>query len=315
MNAWGVVGAVVAGVGATLASSVYVTTVLDVLVGRAVARTPLRPAAALLAPARTAALLLLQQRSTTERPDTALWTLAPAMLGALAAAVLVAIPLAPALELLNIDAGIVYFGALMAMVMVAVYLHGWAANSVFPLIGGFRFVAEALSYEMPLALVLIAAALPAESLSVADIVRSQAGMWNVVRQPLGLPLYLVAGLGLAFWGPLDFPDAPNLAGGTSAELSGAPLLLWRAARAAVLVAVAAMGAAAFLGGWHGPWLPGPAWMALKTLALIAVMVTAGHLLARVRLERFVVISWAVLIPLALVDVFASGLLALWRVGS
>ena len=48
---------------------------------------------------------------------------------------------------------------------------------------------------------------------------------------------------------------------------------------------------------------------------MAVMVTAGHILARVRLERFVVVSWAVLIPLALVDVFASGLLALWRIGS
>ena len=56
-------------------------------------------------------------------------------------------------------------------------------------------------------------------------------------------------------------------------------------------------------------------MTLKTLVLVAVMVTGGHLVARVRLERFVVVSWTVLIPLALVDVFLSGLLALWRVGS
>ena len=315
MTAWAEAARAVAGVGALLTLGVYATAVLDLLVGRAVARTPLRWRATLAAPLRSAALLLLQQRSSTERPDAQLWALSPALLGALAAAALVVIPLAPALALPAIDAGIVYFGALMAMVTVAVYLHGWAANSVFPLIGAYRFVAQALSYEIPLALVLIGAALPAESLSVVDIVRSQDGSWNVVRQPLGLPLYLVAGLGLAFWGPLNFPDAPDLAGGTSAELSGTPLFLWRAARASVLVAVAAMGAAAFLGGWHGPWLPGAAWMALKTLALIAVMVTAGHLLARARLERFVVVAWAALIPLALLDVFASGLLALWHMES
>ena len=307
---WLVVTLAALGVGVAVAIGAYAVAVLDRLAARAVAHRPLRVGATLAAPARDAALLLLQQRTSTERPDAAAWALAPALLAALAAAALAAVPLGPTL-VLPIDAGIVYFGAAMAMVMVAVYLHGWAANSAFPLVGAYRFVAEALSYEMPLALVLIAAALPAESLSVNAIVESQAGVWNVVRQPLGLPLYLVAGLGLAFWGPLNFPDSPDVAGGTAAEASGAQLLLWRAARAAVLVAVAAMGAAAFLGGWQGPWLPGAAWMTLKTLALLAALVTSGHVFARVRIERFVVVAWTVLIPLALVDVFASGLIALW----
>ena len=315
IHVWGTVLLAVLGVATVLAAGIYATAVLDRVVGRVVARQPLRAGDVLAGPVREAALLLLQRRSETERPDAAVWAFAPAFLAALAAAALVAIPLSPTLELAEIDAGIVHFGAAMAMVMVAVYLHGWSANSLFPVIGAYRFVAEALSYEMPLALVLIAAALPAESLNVAEIVRSQQEVWNVVRQPLGLPLYLIAGLGLAFWGPLALPDSADLAGGTAAELSGAPLLLWQAARAAVLVAVAAMGAAAFLGGWWGPWLPGAVWMVGKTLVLLSVLVTAGHLLARVRLERFVVVAWVVLIPLALVDVFLSGLLALWGIGS
>jgi NADH:ubiquinone oxidoreductase subunit H len=49
---------------------------------------------------------------------------------------------------------------------------------------------------------------------------------------------------------------------------------------------------------------------VKTAVLLAVIVAAGHRLARVRLERFVVVAWVALIPLALLDVFASGLLAL-----
>jgi len=60
------------------------------------------------------------------------------------------------------------------------------------------------------------------------------------------------------------------------------------------VAVAAMGAAGFLGGWWGPLLPGPAWVLAKSLALLVLLVAAGQLLARVPIERFVVVAWAVL---------------------
>lgn len=301
--------AAVLAVGGALAAGVYLLAVLDGVVAARVAGRPV--IATLLArPVRRAARLLLQARTTTERPDAGAWALATAALGALAAGGLVVVPLSSRAAVADVGDGIVLFGAAMALVMVAVFLHGWSSNSVFPLIGGYRFVAEALSYEMPLALVLIATALPAQSLSVGAIVESQQGVWNVVRQPMGLPLYLIAATGLAFWGPLALPDSPDLAGGTAVESSGSELLAWRVARAAVMVTASAVGAAVFLGGWWGPLLPEPVWVVVKTAAILAVMVVAGHRLARVRLERFVVVAWAVLIPLALVDVFAGGVTAL-----
>lgn len=294
-----------------LAVAIYATAILDMLLGGAVAQGSPRSWGALGRPLRTSALLLLQSRTSTERPDVAGWTLAPALLGASAATALALVPFsARAAAAMDISSGIVYFGAAMALVMIAVYLEGWSPNSPFPLIGGYRFVAQALSYEMPLALVLIAAALPAQSLSVGAIVRSQAGTWNVIRQPLGLPIYLIASIGLAFWGPLSSPAGQDLAGGVRAELSGLALLLWHAAHIAVVVAASAMGAAVFLGGWLGPWLPGVVWMTLKTVALIVVILASGHMLARVRLEWFVLVAWVMLIPAALVDVFASGVLVL-----
>ncbi|MGH7556645.1 MAG: NADH-quinone oxidoreductase subunit H [Gemmatimonadota bacterium] len=308
--------AAAAAIGAALAGGAYAAAVLDGAIGGAVAGEGFRWRRALVLPAARTATLLLERRAMTERPDALTWALAPALLGGFAAAGLAAVPLAPAVAVADVPDGIVLFGAAMALVMVAVFLHGWSANSPLALVGGFRFIAQALSYEMPLALVLIAAALPAESLSVGEIVESQSGLWNVVRQPLGLPLFLIAGLGLAFWGPLALPDGTDLAGGTAAETSGVQLLLWRLAQHAVLAAVAAMAAACFLGGWLGPALPGPLWMGsalwmgLKTLALLAVLVAAGHLVSRARIERFVVVAWVILIPLALLDVFVSGALAL-----
>lgn len=307
---WSSPASAVALVGAVLAGGAYVVAVVDRVLGHATAGTGLRVADAVGGPVGDGALLLLTRRSTSQRPDSQAWALAPAMLAAMAAVAVAAVPLAEGVAVADVDDGIVLIGAAFALVMVGVYLHGWSPNSPMPLIGGYRFVALALSYEMPLALVLIAAALPAESLSVGAIVASQHDVWNVVRQPLGLPLFLVVGTGLAGWGPLNMADGRDLAGGTTVEASGSARLAWEVARRSVVVAVAVVAAAVFLGGWQGPVLPGWMWMAVKTLAVAVLITGIGHRMARVRLERFVVVAWAVLIPLSLVDVFVSGALAL-----
>ncbi|MHB8960668.1 MAG: NADH-quinone oxidoreductase subunit H, partial [Candidatus Limnocylindrales bacterium] len=121
-----------------------------------------------------------------------------------------------------------------------------------------------------------------------------------------LPIYLVAGLAVGFWGPLNLPDGADLAGGTSAEDSGMARWLWEAARVSMLVAVAALGASAFLGGYLGPVLPGPVWLAVKTALLLALMAGARHRLARVTIGRFVEVAWVLLVPLALLNVFIAG---------
>ncbi len=297
-------------IGLVLPTGALVVAVIDRAWGGFTARRSVGIAAIVVGPIRDGALLMLTRRSATERPDSQAWLLAPAVVVSMAAAAVAAVPLSRGVAVADVDDGIVLIGAAFALVMVGVYLHGWSANSPMPLIGGYRFVALALSYEMPLALVLIAAALPAQSLSVGAIIESQHDLWNVVRQPLGLPLYLIAGLGLATWGPLNMADSADLAGGTTVEVSGPNRLVWEFARRAVIVAVAVVGAAVFLGGWQGPLLPGACWMALKSVALVIVLTAAGHWLPKLRLERFVVLAWVALIPLALVNVFVSGALAL-----
>ena len=174
------------------------------------------------------------------------------------------------------------------------------------MIGGYRMFAQALSAMIPFALVLIGTALPAKSLGVDAIVVDQEGLWNVVRQPLGLPIYLAAAVGVLFYGPLATPAGADLAGGVELEASGVQLLLWRIAHRGVVVGACAVGASVFLGGWHGPLLPGVVWVVIKTLALLAVLSAARHLLPRVRIERYVVLAWVGLLPLALLDVFLTG---------
>ena len=296
----------VGAIGLVLILGIYVTAVLDRTMYARVAYGNWRLVQALTGPLTTAALLTRQTRRTTERPDAAGWAIAPALLMGLAGVALAMVPLAPDTFAADPSTGFVVFSAAVVFVMIAVFLHGWSPNSAMALHGAYRFGAEALSLQIPFLLAMLATALPAESLSIVDIVIAQESLWNVVRQPLGLPIYLVVGLAVSFWGPFNFPDASDLAGGTSIENSGMARLLWRSARLAMLVAVAAMGAAGFLGGWWGPVLPGAAWMILKSLLLLGFLIAAGHLVPRIPIERFVVTAWVFLIPLALVNIFVSG---------
>lgn len=297
-------------VGAALFLGAYTVAVLNVLWGRVIAGQHIGIGQALAWPWHRGSFLLLQRGVSTERPDSPAWVLAPALYGGFAAAAATVIPLSESWVVADVRAGIVLWGSAEALAMVAVYLHGWSPNSPFPLLGGYRFVAQALSYELLSMFVLIAVALPARSLQLTEIVRAQAGLWNAVRHPPGLPLWLVVTLGVAFWGPLNLPDADDLARGTAAETSGPARLVWDVARAAMLVAFCAMGATAFLGGWLGPWLPGPLWVVVKTFALLVVVTALGHVLARFRPERFVVLAWTVLLPLAFVDLLIAGVEAL-----
>lgn len=300
----------VALVGVVLAIGAYGVAVADRVVHDIVAGRAVSPGDVATAPLRTAVLDLRRQVVTTEAPDRILWVLAPAAYAGLAAVALSVVPLAPGVAVADVRSGIVVFGAAEALAIVAIFLHGWAPNSPFPLVAGYRFVGVALSYELLSMFVLIAAAIPAESLSIGAIVQSQADTWNVVRQPLGLPLFLIVIAGVTFIGPLGVVDSADLAGGGAAEDSGIQRLAWSAARAAMLVTFAAAAAAVFLGGWHGPWLPGAAWMAGKTAVVVVVVVASRHLVARVSPERFVRLAWTVLLPLAFLDLVIAGVASL-----
>lgn len=295
---------------AVVVGGVYLVSVLDELFGEVVSGSRPNLGRSLRLPVRQAALLLCQSATRTEHPDRILWPVAPAAYAALAAAGMAVIPFAEGFAVADVRTGIVVFGAAEVLTFVAVYLHGWSANAPLALIGGYRSLVQGFSFMLLSMFVLIGVALPARSLSVGQIVEAQSGLWNVVRHPLGLPLFLVVGLGAALWGPLRLPDSRELAGGTVGEVSGPQRLAWEFARRAMLVSYAVMAASAFLGGYLGPWLPGPVWLLGKSVAMLAVFVALGHLVGRARPERFMAQAWTVLLPLSFLDILIAGVEAL-----
>lgn len=243
--------------------------------------------------------LVRQRRRVTVAADVPLWRLAG--WGLLPVALLIG-ALVPwgAEALVPTSLGVVWANALDVFVWALVWLLGWGANSVAGLVGGYRFLALALAYELPLMFALVAPAMAASSLDLAVIAGSQ-GVWYVVWMPVAFAAYLLGVLGFAVLGPLAAPAGQETYGGVLAELSGPDLLIARLGRHALLGAGAAVAVPLFLGGGSGPWLPDPVWVLVKALVLTAGLAYLAGRLPLLRVPRLMELGWTVLLPLVVVQ--------------
>ncbi|MEW1599470.1 NADH-quinone oxidoreductase subunit H [Streptomyces sp. NPDC093808] len=208
--------------------------------------------------------------------------------------------------------GIVWFNAMEALAWAAVWLAGWGPNSALSLIGGYRFLAQGLAYELPHMFALTTAALGAESLRVGEVVAAQDGLWFVVWMPAAFVVYLLSALAMSFWGPFGHPLSRDAAGGVAVELSGVDRLVFLGGRWMLLVVTAGMSVPLFLGGGHGPLLPGWAWTLLKTAAVLVLLVVARRALPVLRMERYMEVVWMVLVPLTLLQALFVAVVVLNR---
>ncbi|SEP53520.1 NADH-quinone oxidoreductase subunit H [Amycolatopsis saalfeldensis] len=286
-----------------------VTASCDALLSARAAGAPPGRAASL--PLRDVGGLLVQQRRRTVASDVLLGR--SGALALLAAAVFASLctPLGR-WPVADFPIGVVWFNAMEVVAWAAVWLVGWSANSAYGLLGGYRFIAQGLAYELPHMFALITAALGAGSLRVTDIVAAQDSLWFVVWMPAAFVVYLLSVPAMSFWGPFSHPVGPDIAGGAASELSGVDRLVFAAGRWLLLVSGAAFAVPLFLGGGSGPLLPGWSWSVVKTLAVLALLVWLKRRIPTVRMERYQEIAWVVLIPLTLLQALVVAVVVLVR---
>lgn len=268
-------------------------------------------AGAAVAPLAGIPRLLVAQRRTTLAPDTLLWRLGVVTVPVAAVLAVPVVPLGDRV-VADLDVGVVWFNAMEVLTWAGLWLAGWGPNALFPLVGGYRFVAQGLAYQLPFMFALITAATGAQSLRVADIVAAQHQMWFAVWMPVAFLVFLASVLAFSFQGPFDYPAAHDIAGGVLAEASGVDRLVLQAGRWLLLAAGAAMAVPLFLGGGLGPLLPAWAWSLIKTMAVLAVLVFARRRLPTLRAERYVELAWVVLIPATVVQALVPAIVVLNR---
>lgn len=257
------------------------------------------------------ARLLRQRRRSTLAADVLLWRVGVAALLVMAFMKVVVIPLGR-WTVGDLSVGVVWFNAMDVVVWAAVWLAGWGPNSAHSLIGGYRFLSQALAYELPLMFALAAPAVGAGSLRVGDVVAAQQGLWFVVWMPVAFLVFMAAVVGFSVWGPLSTPAGIDVAGGVFAETSGVDRWLLLTGRWALLTAGAAFGVTLFWGGGAGPLLPPWLWVLVKTAVLLAALVLVRRRLPALRPARVIEVAWLVVLPLILLQVLLVSVVVVVR---
>lgn len=223
------------------------------------------------------------------------------------------VPIVPNVVIADLNIGLLYFLGMSSLGVYSVILAGWASNNKYALLGSVRAASQMLSYEVFMGLALMGPVMLAGSFSLVDIVEAQRGMWFVVPQFLAFLLFLVAGTAEMRRLPFDIPEAESeLIAGYHSEYSGMKFGMFFVGEYLGVVLVSSLITVLFFGGWQGPVLPPIVWFLLKVFAFIAFFILLRAALPRPRFDQLLGWGWKLMLPLALLNVLATGaFMLLW----
>jgi len=199
---------------------------------------------------------------------------------------------------------------LLAYAAFVVAILSYSSASSFTTIATGRLVLQYVSYEIPLVLAIVTAALYSKSLSVEGIVASQSGLWNIFVIPFAFVVYVIALMAELEKPPFDIPSAKTeIVAGWLTEFSGRALSFLKLTKEISYVFGSALAVSLFLGGGLGPEIaavPPPVlyfvYFMVKLLLvgfLIFVLKTA---LARIKIGQATELFWKILTPVSLAQI-------------
>ena len=247
----------------------------------------------------------------------------------------------------DLNVGLLFILAMSSMAVYAVILAGWSSGSKYPLIGGVRATAQAISYEAAMGLAMVAVVMfsatqgDGGTLSLAEIVERQSGTWgdlspalqpvlqfvprwNVFPQIVAFVIFFIAIVAETNRAPFDLVEAEQeIVGGFHTEYSGIRFAMFFLAEYINIFSMSAIAATLFLGGWNGPTfdgvLPGfvsavlpTIYFLAKTYFLVFLFFWLRATLPRLRYDQLMQLGWKRLIPGALGWLIVSTLVISFR---
>src|ERR1019366_859940 len=284
----------------------------------------------ILQPVADAIKLMLKEDITPVRADKWVFTAAPIISMVPALIVYAVIPFGPIVSILghpvslyitDINVGLLYIVSVASVGVYGIILAGYASNSKFPLLASLRASAQLISYEVCVTLALVSIILMAGSLSMVSIVRAQEsqGLWYMFVQPFAFGIFIIGSLADANRAPFDMPEAEQeLTGGFHTEYSGMRFALFFLAEYPNMIVVSCVATTLFLGGWLRPFpnvaalsflgfIPSWIWFLGKTFVFLYVFLWVRATLPRYRYDQLMRLGWKVLIPVAIANVVATGI--------
>ncbi|MEV6040273.1 NADH-quinone oxidoreductase subunit NuoH [Nonomuraea sp. NPDC052116] len=222
--------------------------------------------------------------------------------------VLIAIPIDRGRVAVNLDLGLFFVLAVMGIGVLGSIMAGWASANKYSVLGGMRSAAQLMSYELPLVLAASSVAMAAGTLSIPGIVEAWQWWW-LPWQAVGGVVFFLAGLAELRRPPFDMPIAESeIIMGPMTEYTGMRFALFMLSEYVGIVVLSFLTTVLFLGGWHGPFLPGWLWTLIKVFALSFVVIWLRVTFPRLREDQLQKLAWAILVPLALGQLALTGII-------
>ncbi|MDX1690785.1 MAG: NADH-quinone oxidoreductase subunit NuoH [Acidimicrobiia bacterium] len=250
-------------------------------------------------------------------------------------------PVTVQLAAADLNVALLFVLAMSAMAVYAIVLAGWSSGSKYPLLGGVRATAQAISYEAAMGLAIVPVVLFASTrigdgadigvgtMSFSTIVELQAGAfrgfipgWFVFWLLPSFIIFWIAAVAETNRAPFDLVEAEQeIVGGFHTEYSGIRFALFFLAEYINMFNMSAIAVTLFFGGWLGPdfglpagiaWVMPIFWFLLKTYALLFVYVWLRATLPRMRYDLLMQFGWKRLIPVSLAWLVLFTLVTAWR---
>lgn len=278
----------------------------------------------LLQPVADGIKLIFKEELIPAEADKLIFILAPIITVVPALIIMAVVPFGPTITLFGreialsvaggSDLGVLYITTVASISVYGIVLAGWSSNNKYATLGGIRSTAQMISYELALGLAFIGPILMSGSMNMLKMVQDQQVYgWYFILQPLGALIFFIATLAEVNRAPFDMPEAEQeLTAGYHTEYSGMKFALFFMAEYIKMIAVAAIAATLYFGGYLGPFvdqLPflGPIYLLIKILILLFGMIWVRATLPRLRYDRLMAFGWKVLLPLALANVLIVAL--------
>nr|YP_009246590.1 NADH dehydrogenase subunit 1 [Hypsugo alaschanicus]AMT85300.1 NADH dehydrogenase subunit 1 [Hypsugo alaschanicus]ATL15937.1 NADH dehydrogenase subunit 1 [Hypsugo alaschanicus]QIA44625.1 NADH dehydrogenase subunit 1 [Hypsugo alaschanicus] len=230
-----------------------------------------------------------------------LFIIAPTL--ALTLALMMWIPLPMPYPLINMNMSILFMLALSSLAVYAILWSGWASNSKYALIGALRAVAQTISYEVTLAIIILSILLMNGSFTLSTLITTQEYTWLILPSwPLAM-MWFISTLAETNRAPFDLTEGESeLVSGFNVEYAGGSFALFFLAEYANIIMMNALTITLFLGAYNNPAFPE---MYSINFTIKALLFTTFFLWIRASYPRFrydqlMHLLWKNFLPLTLV---------------
>jgi NADH-quinone oxidoreductase subunit H len=250
--------------------------------------------------------MLIKEDIVPSGADKPIFNLAPILIFFAAALLWVVIPFGPKQIAADLNIAVLYIIAVGSITTISVLMAGFSSDNKYALVGAFRSVAQLLSYEIPMVLSIAAVTLLVGSMRMGTIVEAQTIPFALVL-PATFIVYMLSAIAETGRSPFDLLEAESeIVAGFFIEYSGLKFGWFYIAEYGNTLAIAAIATTLFLGGWRGPWVSevpvlGPVYFALKTIAIVFVVMWIRGTWPRFRIDQMLGLAWKVLVPASLIN--------------